>query len=103
MRRLFLFWRRGGRDLGLLWRALRHPGRPAWLIPAAVLLGFYALEPANFALPLLGVMDDLVLLPWLLRWIVSALPAGVRPRRCARASGPQTPGSSRPRSPRWPP
>ena len=54
MRRLFIFWRQGGRDLRLLWRALKHPDRPAWLVPATVLLAFFALDPANLALPLLA-------------------------------------------------
>ena len=40
MRRLFLFWRQGGRDVKLLWRALKHPDRPTWLLPATVLLAF---------------------------------------------------------------
>ena len=74
MRRLFLFWRRGGRDLKVLWRALRHPDRPAWLVPATILLAVFALDPANFALPLLGVVDDLVVLPLLLQALLSVLP-----------------------------
>jgi len=78
MLRLFRLWRLGGQDLGLLWYALRHPGRPAWLIPALALLGIYALEPANFAIPLLGVVDDLVLLPLLLHAMARFLPAEIR-------------------------
>ena len=74
MRRLFIFWRQGGRDLKLLWRALRHPDRPAWLVPAAVLLAFFALDPLNLALPVLGAVDDLLLLPLALRALLSALP-----------------------------
>ena len=53
-------------DLRLLWRALRHPNRPTWLLPATLALGFFALEPFNFAIPVLGVVDDLLLLPLLL-------------------------------------
>jgi uncharacterized membrane protein YkvA (DUF1232 family) len=53
-------------DLRLLWRALRHPNRPTWLLPATLALGLFALEPFNFAIPVLGVMDDLLLLPLLL-------------------------------------
>jgi uncharacterized membrane protein YkvA (DUF1232 family) len=78
MRRLFIFWRQGGRDLRLLWRALKHPDRPAWLVPATVLLAFFALDPANLALPLLGAVDDLVLLPLALRALLSALPQRVK-------------------------
>ena len=78
MRRLFLFWRVGRKDLRMLWFALRHPGRPAWLLPAAALLGLFALQPANFAIPLLGIVDDLVLLPMALHALVSFLPVHVR-------------------------
>jgi uncharacterized membrane protein YkvA (DUF1232 family) len=53
-------------DLRLVWLALRHPNRPAWLLPATLALGFFALEPFNFAIPVLGVVDDLFLLPLLL-------------------------------------
>ncbi len=74
MRRLFIFWRQGGRDLKLLWRALKHPDRPAWLLPASVLLAFFALDPLNLAMPMLGAVDDLVILPLALRALLSALP-----------------------------
>jgi len=47
--------------------ALRNPNRPRWLIPATIALGFFALEPFNFAIPLLGIVDDVFLLPLLLR------------------------------------
>jgi uncharacterized membrane protein YkvA (DUF1232 family) len=67
MRRLFRIWRLSGRDLRVLWAALRHPNRPVWLLPASLALGFFALDPLNFAIPVLGVVDDLVLLPLLLR------------------------------------
>ncbi len=78
MRRLFLFWRVGRRDLRLLWFALRHPARPAWLLPATALLALFALEPANFAIPLLGAVDDFVLLPIALHALLSFLPDHVR-------------------------
>ena len=78
MRRLFIFWRQGGHDLKLLWRALKHPDRPRWLLPATAVLAFFALDPANLALPMLGVVDDLVLLPLALRALLSALPKHLR-------------------------
>jgi uncharacterized membrane protein YkvA (DUF1232 family) len=78
MRRLFIFWRQGGRDVKLLWRALKHPDRPAWLMPATVLLAFFALDPLNLAMPMLGAVDDLVLLPLALRALTSALPQHLR-------------------------
>jgi uncharacterized membrane protein YkvA (DUF1232 family) len=81
MRRLFTLWRLGGQDLRILWAALRQRDRPRWLLPAALLLAFFALEPLNFSFPLLGVVDDFVLLPLLLRALVKiALPA-IRAKR----------------------
>lgn len=76
--RLWRLWRLGGRDLRLLWFALRHPSRPLWLLPAAAFLVLYAIEPFNFALPLFGVVDEFVVLPLMLHLIVSLLPAQIR-------------------------
>jgi uncharacterized membrane protein YkvA (DUF1232 family) len=69
MRRLFRLWRLSGQDLRLLWMALRRPNRPRWLLPATLALAFFALEPFNFALPVLGIVDDVFLLPLLLRLV----------------------------------
>lgn len=78
MLRLFRLWRLGRQDLRLLWFALQHRSRPVWLWPVAVLLGLYALDPANFAVPVLGVVDDLVLLPIVLHILLKLLPAEIR-------------------------
>lgn len=67
MWRLFRLWRSSGQDLRLLWMALRRPNRPRWLIPATIALAFFALEPFNFAIPFLGIVDDVFVLPLLLR------------------------------------
>lgn len=78
MTRWWLLLRRCGADLRLLWFALRHPDRPAWLLPVLAALGFFALDPLNLAAPVLGVVDDLVLLPLLVRAVAARLPATVR-------------------------
>jgi uncharacterized membrane protein YkvA (DUF1232 family) len=78
MRRLFFLWKRGRQDLSLLWFALHHPDRPRWLVPAAVLLAMVAIEPGNFALPLFGAVDELLVLPLLLHAVTSWLPRHVR-------------------------
>ena len=77
MLRLLRFWRLGANDLRLIWYALRHPQRPFWLLPVAALLALYALDPANLALPVLGLIDDFLLLPLLLQVVVRFLPAGI--------------------------
>ena len=78
MFRFLRLWRLAGRDLQLLWFALRHRDRPIWLWPAAAVLGFCTLEPANFLIPVLGFVDDLVLLPLLLHLVVTFLPLEIR-------------------------
>lgn len=78
MFRLFRLWRLVASDLRLLWFALRHRRRPIWLWPVAVILGLYALDPLNFALPFAGIVDDLVLLPLLVHLVVRLLPAEIR-------------------------
>jgi uncharacterized membrane protein YkvA (DUF1232 family) len=78
MIRLFRLWRLAGRDLRLLWYALRHPGRPVWLWPAAFVLVAYALDPLNLAIPVLGLVDDFVLLPLALHWVLKLLPLDIR-------------------------
>jgi uncharacterized membrane protein YkvA (DUF1232 family) len=78
MLRLMRLWRFTRTDLRLLWFALRHRNRPVWLWPATALLAFYALEPANFAIPLLGVLDDLVLVPLVLHAVLMFLPGDIR-------------------------
>jgi uncharacterized membrane protein YkvA (DUF1232 family) len=84
MRRLFRLWRIGGQDLRVLLAVLRQPDRPRWLLPASLLLVFFALEPLNFAFPLLGVVDDFVLLPLLLRALVSIAMPTIRAKRDER-------------------
>jgi uncharacterized membrane protein YkvA (DUF1232 family) len=71
MRRLFRLWRLSAQDLRLLWIALRRPNRPRWLLPAAIALAFFALDPFNFAMPFLGIVDDVFLLPSLLRLLAN--------------------------------
>jgi uncharacterized membrane protein YkvA (DUF1232 family) len=78
MIRLFRLWRIGGTDLRLLWFALRHPNRPVWLLPLATILVVYAIEPLNFAVPLLGIVDDFVLLPLVLHLLLKFLPTEIR-------------------------
>jgi uncharacterized membrane protein YkvA (DUF1232 family) len=75
--RLIRLWRVAGADLRLLWFALRHPRRPLWLLPATALLALYALEPLNFAIPVLGLVDDFLLLPLVLHALLKLLPADI--------------------------
>ena len=78
MIRLLRLWRMVGKDLHLLWFALVHPRRPSWLVPALVLLALYALDPLNFALPFVGAVDDVVIIPMLLHLLLRLLPEHIR-------------------------
>ncbi|CAH0144737.1 hypothetical protein SRABI118_00374 [Massilia sp. Bi118] len=79
MKRLFALWRMvAGQDLRLLWFAVRHEQRPPWLLPALAGLALFAIEPANFALPMLGAVDEFVLVPLALHGLVKMLPLQVR-------------------------
>jgi uncharacterized membrane protein YkvA (DUF1232 family) len=42
-----------------------------------VLLALYALSPLNFAIPLLGVVDDMILVPLVLHGLLKLLPAPI--------------------------
>jgi uncharacterized membrane protein YkvA (DUF1232 family) len=74
---LFVLWRMSKADLRLLWFALKHGDRPRWLLPAAIGLALYALSPFNFALPFLGVIDDMVLVPLALHYLLKLLPPNI--------------------------
>ena len=80
-RRLSVLWTLVKGDARLLWRALRHPGSPAWLKPAVALLALYLVSPIDLvpdAIPVLGVADDLVLIPLAVRFLLNRLPTWLR-------------------------
>ena len=85
MIRLLRLWRLVADDLRLLWFALWHRQRPLWLWPVTVVLGLYALDPLNFALPLAGIIDDLVLVPVLVHLVVRLLPTEIKTGYLARS------------------
>jgi uncharacterized membrane protein YkvA (DUF1232 family) len=75
VKKLFLLiWRMSKVDLRLLWFALRHDARPGWLLPATGALLLYALAPFNLAIPVLGAVDDFVLVPLALHTLLKLLP-----------------------------
>lgn len=78
MKRIFALWRMvAGEDLRLLWFAIRHEERPGWLLPGLAGLALFAIEPANFAVPVIGAVDEFVLVPLILHGMVKMLPAQV--------------------------
>jgi uncharacterized membrane protein YkvA (DUF1232 family) len=68
--RLLRLWRLMHQDARLILLALRRADRPWWLLPVVLLILFFALDPLNLAFPTLGILDDLIVLPLLLRAVV---------------------------------
>jgi len=80
-KRLTVLWVLVRGDARRLWYALRHPLAPGWLKPATALLLLYLVSPLDLipdALPIIGIVDDLVLLPLAVRWLLSMLPGTLR-------------------------
>jgi uncharacterized membrane protein YkvA (DUF1232 family) len=80
-KRLAVLWTVIRSDVRRLWFALRHPAAPGWLKVGTALIALYLLSPVDLlpdAIPLLGVLDDLVVVPLAIRWMLARLPAGVR-------------------------
>lgn len=79
-KRLTLLWSVVRGDARQLWFALRHPGAPGWLKVGTALIALYLLSPVDIVpdwLPVIGVVDDLVLVPLAIRWLLRRLPPDV--------------------------
>ena len=74
-----------------LWYALKHPGTPLAAKIVAGIVVAYALSPIDLIpdfIPVLGLLDDIILLPLGIALCIKLLPAGVMAecRERARAS-----------------
>lgn len=89
-KRLSALWLLLRGDAKRLWFALRHPDAPGWLKGGTALLLLYLVSPVDLipdVLPFFGVVDDLVLLPLAIRWMLQRLPPAVREAAERQASG----------------
>jgi uncharacterized membrane protein YkvA (DUF1232 family) len=68
--RVLRLWRLVSHDVHWIVAALRRPDRPWWLLPAVLAILIFTFDPLNFGLPPLGIFDDLIVLPLLLRAVV---------------------------------
>ena len=76
-KRLTLLWSLVRGDARELWFALRHPAAPGWLKLGTALIALYLVSPLDFIpdwIPVIGVVDDLVLVPLAIRWLLRRLP-----------------------------
>ena len=64
-----------------LWHAFFAPQTPLYLKIATLFAAFYLVNPLDIipdVIPVIGWVDDLVLVPLMVSWIVSRLPVPVR-------------------------
>jgi uncharacterized membrane protein YkvA (DUF1232 family) len=81
LKRLSVIWTIARGDAKILWHALRHPQAPAWLKLGVGGLVIYLLSPVDLIpefVPLLGVVDDVVLIPLVVGFLLRKLPTQVR-------------------------
>lgn len=89
-KRLSVLWLALRVDAKRLWYALGHPDAPAWLKAGAAAIVLYLFSPIDLIpdmVPILGVVDDLVIVPMAMRWLLARLPAHIREHAEARAGG----------------
>jgi len=80
-KRVSVLWTVVRGDARLLWRALRHPQAPGWLKLATLGIVAYVIWPLDLIpefLPVIGVVDDLVIVPLAIRFLLDRLPASLR-------------------------
>lgn len=80
-KRFSILWLAVKGDARRLWFALRHPDAPFWLKAGTALLLLYLFSPVDLipdTIPFFGVVDDVVLIPAAIRWMLNRLPAHVR-------------------------
>ena len=80
-KRVSMLWSLAKGDARLMWRALRHPNAPGWLKLGAAGIVLYVLSPVDLipdVIPLIGVLDDIVVVPLAMRWLLGRLPAHLR-------------------------
>ncbi|MBA3774287.1 MAG: DUF1232 domain-containing protein [Ramlibacter sp.] len=86
-KRLTLLWSVLRGDARQLWFALRHPGSPGWLKLGAAMIVLYVFSPIDLipdVIPVIGVVDDLVLVPLAIRWLLKRLPPDIARAAAAR-------------------
>ena len=90
-KRVTLLWSLVRGDARRLWFALRHPEAPAWLKWGTALVALYLLSPVDLlpdTIPILGVVDDLVLVPLAIRFLLDRLPPHIARAAQQRAGMP---------------
>ena len=86
-KRISLLWTLVRGDARQLWFALRHPAAPVWLKLGTALIALYLVSPVDLipeVLPVIGMVDDLVLVPLAIRFLLNRLPPAIAQATAAR-------------------
>ncbi|BDT70424.1 hypothetical protein os1_46170 [Comamonadaceae bacterium OS-1] len=89
-KRVSLVWSAVKGDARLLWFALQHPQSPPWLKWGSAGIVLYLLSPIDLIpdfIPVAGLLDDLVLVPLAMAWLLKKLPAHIWDDITRRARG----------------
>jgi uncharacterized membrane protein YkvA (DUF1232 family) len=87
LKRLTLLWTVVRGDARQLWFALRHPAAPGWLKLGTAMIALYLFSPIDIIpdfIPFVGVVDDIVLVPLAIRWLLKRLPPEIARSAAAR-------------------
>ncbi len=90
LKRLTVLWTVLRGDARTLWFALRQPGAPGWLKLGTAAIALYLLSPIDIVpdwLPFIGVLDDIVLVPLAIRWLIGRLPPDIAQAAARRQRG----------------
>ena len=86
-KRVTMLWVLVRGDARQLWFALRHPQAPGWLKVGTALVALYLVSPIDLIpdfIPFFGMMDDMILVPLAIRWLLKRLPPEIAAAAAAR-------------------
>ncbi len=81
LRRLSVIWTLVKGDARQLWQALQHPLAPRWLKWGTAGIVLYLVSPVDLipdVIPVIGLLDDVVIVPLAIRWLLKMLPESIR-------------------------
>ena len=87
-KRLSVIWSLVKGDAAQLWNAVRHPLAPGWLKWGTAGIVLYLVSPVDLipdVIPVIGLLDDVILVPLAIRWLLKHLPASIRDDIARRA------------------
>ena len=89
-KRVTMLWVLLRGDARQLWFALRHPQAPGWLKLGTAMVALYLFSPIDLIpdfIPIIGVMDDMILVPLAIRQLLKRLPPEIAAAAAARRAG----------------